>query len=193
MILETKAIMNGLEGKYKNPKTKLGRLVKEGKFHPIIRGLYETDPKANAYMMSVLCSPSYLSFEFALSVHGLIPEGVFAYTCATTGKRRYKKFDTPFGLFLYQDVPEKVFSKGIEMVREGDHICWLATPEKAMCDQLYYIKALENKRYFERLLFDDLRIYEEELDNMDVGFISEISKLYHSLNVSLFSKYMESR
>lgn len=193
MIVSAKAIMSELGKKYKNPKTKLERLVEEGKYHPIIRGLYETNPNTEGYLLSVLYSPSYLSFEYALSIHGLIPEAVFAYTCATTGKRRTKEYHTPFGLYLYQDVPEKVFSKGVEMKTEGDYVYWIATPEKAMCDQLYSIKPLEGKRYFEKLLFDDLRIYEEELDKMDTGFISEISGLYRSYNVALFNEYMRSR
>lgn len=193
MIVATKAIISGLETRYKNPKTKLERLVDEGKYHPIIRGLYETDPNVEGYLLSVLYSPSYLSFEYALSRHGLIPEAVFAYTCATIGKRRTKEYHTPFGVYLYQDVPGKVFSKGVEMKTEGDYVYWIATPEKAMCDQLYSIKPLEGKRYFENLLFDDLRIYEEELDKMDTEFISEISKLYHCYNVTLFSNYMRSR
>ena len=52
---------------YRNPKTKLGRLVKEGVYTPVIRGLYETDPNTAGYLLAgSIYGPSYLSFDFAL-------------------------------------------------------------------------------------------------------------------------------
>ena len=98
-------IINGLS-EYSNPKTKLGRLVKSGNFFPIIRGLYETDTKRAGYLFAEsIYSPSYLSFDFALSFHGLIPETVYSYTSATFEKRKKKTYQTSFGNFYYRDVP----------------------------------------------------------------------------------------
>ena len=36
---------------YGNPKTKLGRMVKEGVYTQIIKGLYETDAKTAGYLL----------------------------------------------------------------------------------------------------------------------------------------------
>ena len=190
MIVTTQMILGELKKEYKNPKSKLGRLVEEGKYVPIIRGLYETDPHTPGYLLSSFYSPSYLSFEYALSRHGLIPEWVRAYTLATYGKNRSKEYDTPFGVYYCFDVPKRVFGIGVEMLREGDYQYWMAGPEKALCDKLYDIKPIENKRYIENLLFDDLRIDEDGLEKMDRDLIMKLSEHYHCRNVSFFCDYM---
>ncbi len=60
---------------YRNPNTKIQRLVREGKLFPIRRGLYETDPNVDRYLLagvtairlprrkrrSAICSTSSLS------------------------------------------------------------------------------------------------------------------------------------
>ena len=49
----TAAMLIDIYGKeYSNPKTKIGRLVKEGKYTPIIRGLYETDPNLDGKLLA---------------------------------------------------------------------------------------------------------------------------------------------
>ena len=190
MIVSTKAIVNGLKGEYRNPMCKLGRLVEEGKYTPIIRGLYETDPRTPGYLLSSFYSPSYLSFEYALSRHGLIPEWVRAYTLATCGKNKRKEYDTPFGVFYCQDVPERVFDIGIKAIDERGYRYWIAGPEKALCDKLYDVKPIESKRYIEDLLFGDLRIDEDGLEEMDRGLIRRIADSYHCKNVTYFCDYM---
>lgn len=76
---------------YSNPKMKIGRLVKEGKLIPIIQGIYETDKSIPGYYLSgIIYDPSYLSFEFALSWYGLIPETVYNYTSASYSKKKRK-------------------------------------------------------------------------------------------------------
>jgi len=41
----------------------------------IVNGLYETNPYTPPYLLSgTIYGPSYISFEYALSIHGLIPE-----------------------------------------------------------------------------------------------------------------------
>ena len=65
---------------YVNPAAKIARLVKSGELSQIIKGLYETDSSAPGhYLAGIIYGPSYLSFDFALSWHGLIPEAVYAY------------------------------------------------------------------------------------------------------------------
>ena len=78
--------------------------------------------------------PSYLSFDFALSYWGLIPEAVFSFTSATFDKKKRKQFVTPFGLFTYRDVPRKAYPFGIQILNEGDYSFFIANPEKALCD-----------------------------------------------------------
>lgn len=89
---------------YSNPATKVGRLVRDGVLTPIIKGLYETDDSVPGhYLTRIIYGPSYLSFEFALAWHGLIPEAVYTFTSATCGKKRKKQYKTPYGLFTFRD------------------------------------------------------------------------------------------
>lgn len=192
MLVSTQMIVRNLKD-YSNPKMKLGRLVAEGIYVPIIRGLYETDPNVNGYLISSFYSPSYLSFEYALSRYNLIPEGVRAYTLATYGKNRSKEYETPFGTFYCYDVPKRVFRMGVRLMEENGYIYWLATPEKALCDKLYDIEPVDSKKNIESLLFDDLRIDEDGLDNMDTDFIELLSQSYHCRNVSFLSEYLKGR
>ena len=192
MIVSTQMIIDNLKD-YSNPKMKLGRLVEEGKYVPIIRGLYETDPNTSGYLISSFYSPSYLSFEYALSRYNLIPEGVRAYTLATYGKNRSKEYDTPFGTFYCYDVPKRVFRMGVRLMKENGYVYWLATPEKALCDKLYGIEPVGSKKYIKSLLFDDLRIDEDGLDSMDTDSIELLSQSYHCRNVSFLSEYLKER
>ena len=194
MILATPMILEQLSKEYSNPKMKLNRLVKDGKYIPIIRGLYETDPNLDGRLLAdIIYSPSYLSFDYALSYYGLIPERVEAYTSATCKKRRSKCYITPFGRYTYQDVPSSVFIRGIEMFNAGEYTYWIASPEKALCDKVYKLPKIGSMKDMEMTLLDDLRIYEGGLDEMDAGKIADISEHYGSRNVSLLSKYMKRR
>ena len=99
MIKTTAMLLEELKG-YGSPKSKLARMAERGECFPITRGLYETDRNAPAYLLAgSIYGPSYISFEYALSRYGLIPEAVYAVTCATFEKKKKKKYETPFGTF----------------------------------------------------------------------------------------------
>ena len=87
MIVTYNMLMSEL-ARYSNARQKLGRLVKEGKYIPVVRGLYETDKNTPGYLLAAsIYGPSYLSFSFALSWHALIPEAVYTYSSATFEKK----------------------------------------------------------------------------------------------------------
>ncbi len=56
--------------------------------------------------------PSYISLEYALQYHGLIPERVEAVTSVTTGRSR--RFASPVGLFTYRSIPLSAFRTGMD-------------------------------------------------------------------------------
>lgn len=90
MIKSTHVILNEYK-EYSRPDCKLSNMVKEGKYYPIVKGLYETDPDTPGYFLAAsIYGPSYLSFEFALAYYGLIPERVYTCTSATFEKRKQK-------------------------------------------------------------------------------------------------------
>lgn len=193
-MVKTTAILEQELSGYANPQGKVSRLVRAGELFPLVRGLYEDDGGASgACLAGSICGPSYLSFEYALSRHGLIPESVVAYTSATCGKRKTKRFSNAFGSFEYRDVPKAVFGFGVELRRDAAYAYWMATPEKALCDQLYKLPPASNRVEIEELLVGYLRVDEAELSRFQLGEVGRIAERYRCNNVTLFSKWLGRR
>ena len=176
---------------YSNKNNKISREIKKGKLFKIITGLYETDPNTPGYLLaSSLYGPSYISFDFALSYYGLIPERVSTITCATFNKKKRKQYNTKFGVFTYKDVPSSAYPEEILLKQENNYSYQIATKEKALCDKLYSLKPLKNLSNLETMLFNDLRIDIEEFKKINIKKIEKLSNLYHSTNVALLLKYL---
>lgn len=114
---------------------KIARMIESGELIQLRRGLYATrrdlDPLALA---GSIYGPSYISFETALSYHGLIPEAVYEVTSATP--RRPKEFENRFGRFRFRRVPQRVYPIGVERVVESEIPFLIASPTKALCDRI---------------------------------------------------------
>ncbi len=176
---------------YANPKMKLNRLIKEGKYTKIRKGLYETDKNVAGYLLaSSLYGPSYLSFDFALSYYGMIPEAVYVITSATFRKNKTKEYHTDFGDFAYRDVPADAFPYGVRIVNEGEYSFHIATKEKALCDKLYTIEPVKNIGEIKNLLIDNLRIEEDTLLNLKLEELEFLSDLYNCTNIKMLIKYL---
>lgn len=188
MIKTTAIILEELK-QYASPASKLSRMVKKGEYIPIIKGLYETDASTPGYLLAgSIYGPSYLSFEFALSYYGLIPEAVYTFTSATYDKKKKKRFETPFGTFTYRDVPAEVYPLGIVIVHEGDYSYQIASPEKALCDMLYTKGPVTNQKELRSLLFDDMRIDETEFSKLNPDEIIMMGERYRCTNVQKLSR-----
>lgn len=190
MIIFSNMLDDRYQG-YLNKSTKLSRDIKNGKLFRVKNGVYETDPNTPSYLLaSSIYGPSYISFEYALSCYGLIPERVYTVTCASFGKKKKKEYKTNFGNFSYRDVPKRAYPYEVLLKVEGNYSYQIATPEKALCDKLYTLKPITNYSNLEYMLFEDLRIDEEGFNNLDVSKVEKLSNLYHSNNVRLLAKYM---
>ena len=193
-MVKTTAILKQELSGYANPQGKIARLVRVGELFPLVRGLYEDDRSTSgACLAGSICGPSYLSFEYALSCHGIIPERVVVFTSATCGKRKTKRFSNAFGSVEYRDVPEAVFVLGVELRRDAEYPYWMATPEKALCDQLYKLSPASNQSEIEDLLFGYLRVDEAELTRFQLDEVERIAGRYHCGNVTLFTKWLGRR
>lgn len=189
MLLTNKIAKNNLTD-YVNKDTKLAREVKNGNLFKIRKGLYETDANTPAYLLAgSIYGPSYISFEYALAVYGLIPEKVNTITCATFNKKKKKQFNTQFGIFTYRDIPMLAYSEEIILKQENGYTYQIASPEKALCDKIYTLKPLNNYTNLEEMLFNDLRIDKDNFDKLDLDILDKLSLLYHSGNVKLLAKY----
>ena len=106
---------------YTDVKGKIRREVQGSRLVQVARGLYETDANSDGkYLAGAIYGPSCLSFDYALSVHALIPEAVYGtYTSATFRKGKTKRYENAFGTFSYRDVPAAVYPLGVEIRVEG--------------------------------------------------------------------------
>lgn len=184
---------NDLASKYENYtdiKGKIRREVKSKRLIQIKKGLYENNPHADGkYLASYIYGPSYLSLDYVLSYYSLIPEAVFnVYTSVTFNKCKTKKYTNEFGLFTYQDVPASIFSLGVEIHQENGYSYKMATLEKALCDKLYSLSPVSSLKELKALLFDYLRIDENDLFSLNLDDIKRFAPLYHSKNLDYLVK-----
>ncbi|MCC8044333.1 MAG: hypothetical protein LIP12_02395 [Clostridiales bacterium] len=190
MIKTTDMLLEEMSS-YGNPKAKLSRMVRKGEYHPVVKGLYETDRNVPAYLLAgSIYGPSYISFEYALSFYGLIPEIVYTVTCATFEKKKKKRYETIFGTFIYRDVPSDAFPLELALIQEGDYFYRIANPEKALCDKLYTMSPVANVAELSDLLFDDLRIEESAISELSEEKVRILSERYHSTNVKKLSSML---
>lgn len=169
---------------------KVRREIAAGRLVRIMRGLYETDATVSGkFLAGHIYGPSYLSFDYALSAYSLIPETVFnTFTSATFKKSKTKTYRTPFGVFIYKDVPQAVYSLGVVIKEEGDYTYLMATPEKALCDKLYSLSPVNTVRGLRSLLFEDMRIDEADFLDLNTAALSELAPLYRSTTLDALAK-----
>lgn len=114
----------------------LHRYKKRGFILQIKRGMY-TFPDMlppDVYIANKLYSPSYISLEFALSYHGVIPETVYEITSVTTkGTRR---FETLGKIFSYRKIKKAAYT-GYEVQKQKGVSFIIADAEKAFVDANY--------------------------------------------------------
>lgn len=188
------ALLDALKG-YARPRAKVTALLRQGAVVRVKKGLYVFGPEIRRHPFSLeilantIYGPSYLSFEFALAHHGLIPEGVAEITSASL--RRNKRFDTPVGRFSYRALPDRAFWIGVDRVElEHGGACLMATREKALADSLHLARGirLSSRREMLTYLVDSLRIDEEALAGLDIEKMKAIAGRFGSRRVSLLAR-----
>lgn len=188
-MIVTTSMLKDRYNEYSNPLDKIKRDTQKGVIFRITRGLYETDRNVDPCLLaSSILSPSYLSFDWALSFYGLIPERVVAITSASTGIRKNKTFINEFGRYEFLDVPSKVFPRGLTYLEKGEYAVKIATKEKAICDSLSKWRVVNNISELKELLFEDKRIDEDEFSTCDFNSLIKIAALYHKKNLDLLIK-----
>ena len=191
-MLKTHLVLMDELKNYASPAKKIERMVKSGALTRVVRGLYETDLHTPGHLLAAsIYGPSYLSFEYALAHHGLIPEAVHQYTSASFDKKRAKQFETPFGVFSYRDIPEEAFPYGVQPLIENGYSYRLATPEKALCDELYKLSPCANRAELEQLLFENLRIDRQAFLGLDFTEMEQLASLYQTKNHKLLRSWIK--
>jgi predicted transcriptional regulator of viral defense system len=190
MIMTGEMIVDTMEF-YEQPRLKLARDAKKGKYIRLKRDLYCTDPEMSKMALAQsIYGPSYVSFDYALSYYGLIPEHAYNVSSATFKKRKDKRFVTDICSFYYSDVPAAAYPHSVELLRIDDVGVRIATPEKALCDKLYKLPPATGTADFEDLLFEFLRVFDDSLYELEAKEVRDLSKLYKCRNVTLLAEMM---
>ena len=88
-VFDYQVLMDAL-AEYRKPRDRITRLLSGGEIVRIKKGLYcfgeafRREPIIREHLANMIYGPSYVSLEYALSYHGLIPERVETVTSVTT-------------------------------------------------------------------------------------------------------------
>jgi predicted transcriptional regulator of viral defense system len=125
----------------------VSRLLGQGELAQVARGVYALNPNDLDIekIATQLYYPSYISFESALARYGIINQGRYGLTLATT---RHSKQMTIAGVECNYSKLKPALFFGFDLI-EG---VFLASPEKAVLDMLYLIcrgkRALETSEWY---------------------------------------------
>lgn len=117
-----------------NIKVQIKRLVDKKNLLRVTRGIYKL-PNTSLDLEKTstqIYSPSYVSFESALSKYGVINQGIYKITLATT--RHSKKIELLNTPCEYVQIKPSLFF-GFNLVKN----VYLAEAEKAFLDEIYLI------------------------------------------------------
>lgn len=170
-----------------NVNAKISYMVKNGDLIRLKQGVYvfgkvyQKIPVDLVSAANTLYAPSYISFDYALSYYGFIPERVYEITSATL--RAKKIYETPIGRFSYTHVPLAAYALGVDWLydkQNGGKL--IATAEKALCDKIRYDRGLGRLTQVKAMnyLEHDLRIEWEMLVTLDTELITQIANAYKS-------------
>lgn len=159
-----------------NRRTTDGRirsLIKTGVLIRLKNGFYisrrymdkeSTLEKYREYLANMLYPPSYISLKYAMSVHGLIPEGVYSITSVTSSKT--KTFDSSLGVFIYKKVKNELFGGYISVPYKNLSISF-ALKAKCLFDFIYLAKLPLEIKDIENYLTSESRINWAVLNPID--------------------------
>ncbi len=180
---------------YARPRMKISAFLAKGSIVRVKKGLYilgesqRRKPFCRELLANLIYGPSYVSLEYAMHYHGLIPERAEVVTSVTCGRSR--SFDTPVGSFFYRMIPMEAFRTGMDIVELDDGRSFLiATPEKALADRLVADRgaAITSMRELSSYLMTDLRIDRSVLVGLQPERLFDISRRYSSRRVRLLAE-----
>jgi predicted transcriptional regulator of viral defense system len=138
-----------------------------------------------------MLGPSYISYDYALYYHGLIPERVDEVTSATT--KRSKTFSTSLGIFSYRHIDKELYALGLEIVSAKSGNFMMASCEKALCDKVFMTKGVKisSKKAMSLFLQEDLRIDMDELSEFDINIVKQYYQISKSRRILFLYKVLE--
>ena len=183
---------------YGHPRKKITSLLRKGDIVRVKKGLYlfgekhRRMPYCRELLANLIYGPSYISLEYALHYHGLIPERVETITSVACGRSR--SFDTPVGYFSYRMIPADAFSCGIDRIELPDGRSFLmAIAEKALADRIVAERGSDLATQKDLLIFlnDNLRVDPGALRLLDPSKLLIIAALYRSRRLKLLGNLVK--
>jgi hypothetical protein len=116
------------------------------------KGLYTlSDTKIDLLLLANEINDSYLSLEFALSYHQIIPEITPSFT--SISNNRNEDIHNNFGNFYYHKISSKLFCGFtlMESQTQSNRYIRIAEKEKALFDLIYLRKDLRDTQDFKSL------------------------------------------
>lgn len=166
----------------------ISRALKSKDLIKLKRGLYlfskrlRKGPVSKLLIANKMYGPSYVSLEFALSHHEMIPEAVYTTTSACY-QRKTKVFKNELGDFTYEYIPCSDFFLGVSHDKTKGGVL-IASPLRALLDLIY----LRKKKYQSvDQMEQDLRIevgrLKEEINKYSVNDIEMLAQQYKKRNI----------
>ena len=166
------------------------RSLETREFLKLKRGLYlfaknlQRGSISKLVVANKLYDPSYISFESALSYHGLIPEAVYTTTSACF-QRKNKTFSNDLGNFSFDYISSRPFFMGVQSHKEEGGVL-MAAPLKALFDLIY----IRRKNYNSILdIENDFRIEPssllQEISKISILELEILAKSYKKKNIYL--------
>jgi hypothetical protein len=188
-VFDYQVLMDAL-AEYRKPRDRITKLLTAGMVIRIKKGLYcfgevfRKEPLSREHMANLIYGPSYVSLEYALSYHGLIPERVAVVTSVTTCRSR--DFNTSFGTFTYRMLKGPRYPVGAILETTGKTPFLVASPEKALVDKVWSDKRFSGRRMseYDAYMIDDLRIDPHSLGVLDRIRLEAIASAYDSAKIN---------
>jgi hypothetical protein len=186
-------LLDAIQG-YARPRMKISGMLAKGDIVRVKKGLYilgeplRRRPFCRELLANLIYGPSYVSLEYALHYHGLMPERVETMTSVTCGRSR--TFASPVGTFSYRMIPMEAFRTGMDRVELDDGRSFLiAIPEKAMADRIVADRGagISTQKELYDYLLSSLRIDPAGLSHLNPHKLAEIAGLYRSRRVKLLA------
>lgn len=155
-----------------------GKLVKLARSKYIIAEPYRKRELPVEYLANQIVYPSYISLEYALDYHHLIPETAHIVTSLTTG--RPQKYQNPEGRFHYRHVKGSMFWGYYSETLMGLEVI-LAKPEKALLDTFYFWTGPITRKKIQGLRL-------QNLDKIDPSILREFAERSNSKKLIKGSK-----
>ncbi len=184
--------LNDALGDLSAPRDKITGLLQQGIIVRVKKGLYvfgdryRRHPYSKELLANLIYGPSYVSLDYALAYHGLIPERVEALTSVTPNRSR--RFATPVGLFIYRQIPSRAYEVGVVRVEgDNDQAFLIASPEKALADKVVSVRGtpIVSSAEMRRFLEEDLRVDAEAVRTLSAEQIDDYAARYRSRRLRL--------